>query len=172
MTSRFESINNNIFSPSKPIQQLSGDNSNPFILNIPSLLTTKLTPLSVEASIPLPHQNENENNVHPEENSKEQEQTNAQQQQGEQVHEEVPPSKKYTIETDSSSLIKLPSGYSTDIFKEKQIIDYINGKNGEKWETKYESDKITVKQIFVSHITLLIIYIYIYVYSTIRTVLL
>ena len=157
MTSRFESINNNIFSPSKLVQQLSGDNSKPFVLNIPFLLTTEQTALPIKPSINLSHQNEQENNVQPEEISKEQE--NEQQQQAEQAQQPVPPQlKQYSIETNSSSLIKLPSDYSTDILIEKQIIDYINGKNPEQWETKLESDKISVYQIFVSH-TLLIGYI-------------
>ena len=158
MTSRFESINNNIFSPSKPVQLLSGDKSFPFTLNIPSLLTTAypaLQPITITSTVNNRiEETENVNNVQPEEQQEQpQEQQEPQeQQQSELIQQPVPQTKKYSIETTSSSLIKLPPDYSTDIFIEKQIIDYINGKNPEQWETKCETDKISVYQIFVSNI--------------------
>ena len=67
-------------------------------------------------------------------------------------NEEGKQSKKYIIETDDSSLIKLPAGYSTDDFNEKKVLDYINGKNPEQWETKCENGKLSVYQIFVRNI--------------------
>lgn len=157
MTSRFESINNNIFSPSKPVQLLSGDKSFPFTINIPSLLTTEhheLRPIIAATVNNHIEETENVNNVQPEETSHEPEeqQQPQEQQQSELIQQPVPQSKKYSIETSSSSLIKLPPDYSTDIFIEKQVIDYINGKNPEQWETKCETDKISVYQIFVSNI--------------------
>jgi hypothetical protein len=157
MTSRFESINNNIFSPSKPVQLLSGDKSFPFISNIPSLLTTEnpeLRPIIAATVNNHIKETENVNNIQPEETSlkPEEQQQPQEQQQSELIQQPVPQSKKYSIETSSSSLIKLPSDYSTDIFIEKQVIDYINGKNPEQWETKCETDKISVYQIFVSNI--------------------
>jgi hypothetical protein len=157
MTSRFESINNNIFSPSKPVQLLSGDKSFPFTINIPSLLTTEQPePRPIIAATVNNHieETENVNNIQPEETSlkPEEQQQPQEQQQSELIQQPVPQSKKYSIETTSSSLIKLPPDYSTDIFIEKQIIDYINGKNPEQWETKCETDKISVYQIFVSNI--------------------
>jgi hypothetical protein len=157
MTSRFESINNNIFSPSKPVQLLSGDKSFPFTINIPSLLTTEQPePRPIIAATVNNHieETENVNNIQPEETSlkPEEQQQPQEQQQSELIQQPVPQSKKYSIETTSSSLIKLPPDYSTDIFIEKQIINYINGKNPEQWETKCETDKISVYQIFVSNI--------------------
>ena len=157
MTSRFESINNNIFSPSKPVQPLSGDKSFPFTINIPSLLTTEnpeIRPIIAATVNNHIEETENVNNIQPEETSlkPEEQQQPQEQQQSELIQQPVPQSKKYSIETSSSSLIKLPPDYSTDIFIEKQIIDYINGKNPEQWETKCETDKISVYQIFVSNI--------------------
>lgn len=157
MTSRFESINNNIFSPSKPVQLLSGDKSFPFTINIPSLLTTEnpeLRPIIAATVNNHIEETENVNNIQPEETSHEPEeqQQPQEQQQSELIQQPVPQSKKYSIETSSSSLVKLPPDYSTDIFIEKQVIDYINGKNPEQWETKCETDKISVYQIFVSNI--------------------
>jgi hypothetical protein len=157
MTSRFESINNNIFSPSKLVQLLSGDKSFPFTINIPSLLTTEnpeIRPIIAATVNNHIEETENVNNIQPEETSlkPEEQQQPQEQQQSELIQQPVPQSKKYSIETSSSSLVKLPPDYSTDIFIEKQVIDYINGKNPEQWETKCETDKISVYQIFVSNI--------------------
>ena len=157
MVDFFESINNNIFSPSKHVQLLSGDKSFLFTIDIPSLLTTEQPePRPIIAATVNNHieETENVNNVQPKETSHEPEeqQQPQEQQQSELIQQPIPQSKKYSIETTSSSLIKLPPDYSTDIFIEKQIIDYINGKNPEQWETKCETDKISVYQIFVSNI--------------------
>ena len=42
---------------------------------------------------------------------------------------EEPPKKDYTIETTSTSIVKLPPGYGTDDRDEKELVDLLNGKN-------------------------------------------
>lgn len=180
MSSRFEGIDSNIFSPSKPVQRLSGDTSLPFNLTVssPSVINTENTAMINKEDLPLQNQPlqmqpqtesqniQEENNIKAEEISKQEEEENTQQQQQE-IEQPQPQQKKYSVQTDSSSLIKLPKDYSTDIFIEKQVIDYINSKNPEKWETKCENEKISVYQLFVSiyYIDSYLLYIYIYIHS-------
>ena len=131
MACQFEEIERNLFSFPQPLRPLSGDHILPIHPSmIPKSVPFERKETSISSgepvqSAPAPADNKNE--------------------EGKQ-------SKKYIIETDDSSLIKLPAGYSTDDFNEKKVLDYINGKNPEQWETKCENGKLSVYQIFVRNI--------------------
>lgn len=150
MASRFEEIDKNIFSPSQQIRPIYGDNYFPFNLNIGSIVKT--FPINESNNNKLHESQSNPAPVEMPSSLPEEVIEQKSEEQKEEIQENIPQRKQYSIETDNSSLIKLPSDYSTDIYYEKQVVDYINGKNKENWEKKCETDKITVYQIFVSKI--------------------
>lgn len=58
--------------------------------------------------------------------------------------------KKYRIETNSNSCVKLPEDYSTDDEEEKNVVEFLNGKGGDWIEAKKEKDFV-VYQIIVKN---------------------
>ena len=60
------------------------------------------------------------------------------------ITEDAIPDKKYKIDTNENSLIKLRPGYSTDHEGEKKLVDLINDANEDGWEEKVNKNDIRI----------------------------
>lgn len=60
------------------------------------------------------------------------------------ITEDAIPDKKYKIDTNENSTIKLRPGYSTDHEGEKKLVDLINDANEDGWEEKVNTNDIRI----------------------------